>query len=303
MASGPCRATCAALFRLAFAPAPGLLSLSLAAQHDSQAHSTKGTPPPSRAVTSCRSMVSGSLSLPSPGFFSPFPHGTMRYRWPSVFSLGSWSTRIRAGFLVPRPTQDTARRLRLSRTRLSRSTAGLPMPFRSPRLLTLAVLQPRSWRFGLLRFRSPLLTESLLISFPGLLRWFTSPSVAPHAYFIRRPRCGDRSPRVTPFGHPRIKGHVHLPGASRSLSRPSSPGSSLGIRHGPMFAWPYPPSRRTMAALGGYGYLLHRGTDSSMPPSSFFPSLVPVKDLSLFLWDGIELNYRPPPYQSGALTN
>ena len=22
-----------------------------------------------------------------------------------------------------------------------------------------------------------------------------------------------------------------------------------------------------------------------------------------FLWDGIELNYRPPPYQSGALTN
>ena len=201
----------------------------------------------------------------------------------SVFSLGSWSTRIRAGFLVPRPTQDTARRLRLSRTRLSRSSAGLPMPFRLPRLLTLAVLQPRSWRFGLLRFRSPLLTESLLISFPGLLRWFTSPSVAPHAYFIRRPRCGDRSPRVTPFGHPRINGHVHLPGASRSLSRPSSPGSSLGIRHGPMFAWPYPPSRRTMAALGGYGYLLHRGTDSPVPPSSFFPSLVPVKDHLFFM--------------------
>ena len=144
----------------------------------------------------------------------------------SVFSLGSWSTRIRTGFLVPRPTQDTARRLRLSRTRLSRSTAGLPMPFRLPRLLTLAVLQPRSWRFGLLRFRSPLLTESLLISSPALLRWFTSPSVAPHAYFIRRPRCGDRSPRVTPFGCPRIKGHVLLPAAFRSLSRPSSPGSS-----------------------------------------------------------------------------
>ena len=63
-------------FTLAFTPAPGLPSLSLAARHDSQAHSTKGTPPPSRAVTSCRFMVSGSLSLPSPGFFSPFPHGT-----------------------------------------------------------------------------------------------------------------------------------------------------------------------------------------------------------------------------------
>ena len=65
-----------ALFRLAFTPAPRLLSLNLAAQHDSQAHSTKGTASPSRAAPSCRSMVSGSLSLPSPGFFSPFPHGT-----------------------------------------------------------------------------------------------------------------------------------------------------------------------------------------------------------------------------------
>ena len=27
-------------------------------------------------ATSCRSTVSGSVSLPSPGFFSPFPHGT-----------------------------------------------------------------------------------------------------------------------------------------------------------------------------------------------------------------------------------
>ncbi len=29
--------------------------------------------------------------------------------------------------------------------------------------------------------------------------------------------------RVAPFGHPRIKGHLHLPAAFRSLSRPSSP--------------------------------------------------------------------------------
>jgi len=29
------------------------------------------TPP-----TPCRRMVSGSISLPSPGFFSPFPRGT-----------------------------------------------------------------------------------------------------------------------------------------------------------------------------------------------------------------------------------
>ena len=284
MASGPCRATRAALFRLAFAPAPGLLSLSLAALHDSQAHSTKGTPPPSRAVTSCRSMVSGSLSLPSPGFFSPFPHGT---RSLSVAAQYSALDRGRPGFGQGSSCPALLRILLDGSGFRVRGSHALRRAFPCPSACLGSFMSqsynPAQRRFGLLRFRSPLLTESLLISFPGLLRWFTSPSVAPHAYFIRRPRCGDRSPRVTPFGHPRINGHVHLPGASRSLSRPSSPGSSSGIRHGPMFAWPYPPSRRPWAALGGYGYLLHRGTDSSMPPSSFFPSLVPVKDRLFFM--------------------
>ena len=94
-----------ALVRLAFAPAPPLPGLSLAAYRDSQVYSTKDTPPAPVPVTSCGPVVSGSLSLPSPGFFSPFPHGTVRYRWRRVFSLGSWSTRIHAGFLVPRATQ------------------------------------------------------------------------------------------------------------------------------------------------------------------------------------------------------
>ena len=65
-----------ALFRLAFAPAPHLLMINLAAYRNSQVYSTKDTPLHITAVTSCQSMVSGSISLPSPGFFSPFPHGT-----------------------------------------------------------------------------------------------------------------------------------------------------------------------------------------------------------------------------------
>ena len=48
-----------------------------------------------------------------------------------------------------------------------------------------AVLQPRLMRFGLLPFRSPLLGESLLISVPVLLRWFTSLSIAPVSYIFR----------------------------------------------------------------------------------------------------------------------
>ena len=65
-----------ALFRLGFPPAPELPFLSLAAYRNSQVYSTKDTPLPLQAVTSCQSMVSGSISLPLTGFFSPFPHGT-----------------------------------------------------------------------------------------------------------------------------------------------------------------------------------------------------------------------------------
>ena len=42
---------------------------------------------------------------------------------------------------------------------------------------------------------------------------------------VRLPNKRDDIPsvyRVTPFGNPRIKGHLHLPVAYRSLSRPSS---------------------------------------------------------------------------------
>ena len=68
-----------ALLRLGFPSTPELLSLNLARYRNSQAHSTKGTPSGSlySPPTCCGRMVSGSLSLPSPGSFSPFPHGTI----------------------------------------------------------------------------------------------------------------------------------------------------------------------------------------------------------------------------------
>ncbi len=90
-----CAARLAALFRLAFTPAPGLPSLSLAAQRNSQAYSTKDTPQGTIPATSCRSTVSGSVSLPSTGFFSPFPHGTPAL---SVAYLYSALDRGRPGF-------------------------------------------------------------------------------------------------------------------------------------------------------------------------------------------------------------
>ena len=50
--------------------------LSLPLRSKSLTHYTKGTPSPLRAPTACTHTVSGSISLPSTGFFSPFPHGT-----------------------------------------------------------------------------------------------------------------------------------------------------------------------------------------------------------------------------------
>ena len=71
-ASGPERATTNALFGLALATATphGLTSRHAT---DSQAHSSKGTPPPPhkvrKALTACKRPVSGTISLPSRGTF------------------------------------------------------------------------------------------------------------------------------------------------------------------------------------------------------------------------------------------
>ena len=96
-----------------------------------------------------------------------------------------------------------------------------------------AALQPRSRRFGLLRFRSPLLAESLLISFPRVLRWFTSSRVAPPHYFIHA--CGVRLaayglPHSAVRGSPDMCSYPRLFAAYRGLLRLQAP------RHPP---WTY----------------------------------------------------------------
>lgn len=74
-------------------------------------------------------------------------------------------------------------------------------------------------RFGLFPFRSPLLRESRFLFFPQgtemvHFSWF--------AFVLRR--ISTLTGRwVAPFGNPRIVGCLHLPGAFRSLPRPSSP--------------------------------------------------------------------------------
>ena len=68
---------------LAFAPAPPATGLATHARSNSPDHNAKGTQsdvtpgePDVHPPTACRHVVSGSLSLPAQGCFSPVPHGT-----------------------------------------------------------------------------------------------------------------------------------------------------------------------------------------------------------------------------------
>ena len=103
-------------------------------------------------------------------------------------------------------------------------------------------------RFGLLRVRSPLLAQSLLFSLPAGTGMFRFPA------FARLPLkpCRDRSRRVSPFGHPRVGGHLPLTAAFRSLSRPSSPPRATGIPHAPFsaFLFPFFPILSSMDGTG-----------------------------------------------------
>ena len=59
-------------------PFASLFQVKLANASNSLTHYTKGTQSLDLhlAPTACTHLVSGSISLPSPGCFSPFPHGT-----------------------------------------------------------------------------------------------------------------------------------------------------------------------------------------------------------------------------------
>ena len=107
-------------------------------------------------------------------------------------------------------------------------------------------------RFGLLRFRSPLLTEYPLLQ---VLRCFTS---------LRTPRTNAVTAhdgcRVPPFGNPRIKA---LSAAPRGLSRPHTSFIGpvcQGIHHTPLQATPTPTRGRARKQLPANSRTTHHHT-------------------------------------------
>ena len=120
----------------------------------------------------------------------------------SVFSLTGWSRLIRTGFPVPRTTWDTPEVQTISLTGLSPSLVCLPrhLQLSFSHLVwcpaTPAVLS-YNW-FGLFRFHSPLLTESLFcFLFLPVLRCFSSRAYLLTTYLFS---CG--SPDITLAGLP-----------------------------------------------------------------------------------------------------
>ena len=142
---------------------------------------------------------------PLPGFFSPFPHGTstlsVDYEYlaledgPPIFRQDFTCPALLVARPVPQPTF------------LIRGYHPLwpAFPDRSDKSIA------KTCR--LVRFRSPLLSESRLMSVPRATEMFQFTRFASHAYvFSMRCPCG----RVSPFGNLRIKANLPAP---RSLSQ------------------------------------------------------------------------------------
>ena len=108
------------------------LRLSSPLRSKSLTHYTKGTQSPAlrQAPTACTHRVSGSLSLPSPGFFSPFPHGTGALSVGREYlALEDGPPFFRQGCSCPALLFVT-HLFAISPTGLSPSLVGLSRPFR-----------------------------------------------------------------------------------------------------------------------------------------------------------------------------
>jgi hypothetical protein len=169
-------------------------------------------------------VVSGALSLPAQGCFSPVPHGTR------PLSVTRESLALEGG--PPSFTPGLSYRALLRNTATTwariqvpgshRLWPPVPGKFPLPAMPRPRVLQPRPHKeagLGLGPFRSPLLRTSRLISLPPGTEMFQFPGFAS----LRREMTVLADGRVAPFGHLGITACVPLPRASRSLPRPSSP--------------------------------------------------------------------------------
>jgi hypothetical protein len=150
--------------------------------------------------TARKHTVSGSVALPSPGFFSPFPHGTVRYRSLCVVSLGEWAPPLQTGLLVSGPTQvPIPAALLLTNPALTVSGGVFQTPYVAPQSCGWKAAASPYWPcnpisatpagltriwFGLIPVRSPLLRD--FFRFLGVHEMFQFPRFPPASQVISR---------------------------------------------------------------------------------------------------------------------
>ena len=186
--------------------------------------------------TACRHTVSGTISLPSQGCFSPFPHGTGSLSVAREYlALRDGPRRFPRDFTCPvvlRNLSSEPAHFRLPGShrlwptvpgRLTNLLIGNSPALRPDRPYNPNV-QAR-W-FGLFRVRSPLLAESLLFSLPPGTEMVHFPGFASTTLFYSDGDTRVLLMWVPPFGDLRVKGCLPLTAAFRSLPRPSSPRSA-----------------------------------------------------------------------------
>ena len=173
-----------ALFRLAFASAPRLYLLTshqIVTRRPVLQKVRHQTGQARSPLSACKHTVSGSLSLPSRGSFHLSLTVLFAIGHMVVFSLTGWSPLIPSEFLVFRRTLCICS-LTFSPTSLSLSLGRLSNRLR---LRSVSRLIPEEYfysSFGLLRFRSPLLAESFLLSFPPGTKMFQFPGFPSYSY-------------------------------------------------------------------------------------------------------------------------
>jgi hypothetical protein len=190
--------------------------------------------------TACRHTVSGTISLPSQGFFSPFPHGTGSLSVAREYlALPDGPGGFPRDFTCPAVLRCLSSEPGGCRLR-GCHPLWPPVPGRSTNQLVShspALRPDRSYnpsvharRFGLFRVRSPLLAESLTcFLFLQVLRWFTSLRCPRPAYVFSR-GSSEISPRGFPhsgiFGSKPVCGSPKLFAAYHALHRLLAPRHS-----------------------------------------------------------------------------
>ena len=140
---------------------------------------------------------------------------------------------------VPRYSGAGPRASQVSPKGLSPSAAALSSAFGYlPRVASSPVLQPRprldADGLGCCAFARRYWRNHFCFLLLRVLRCFSSPRSP-----LAPARCRGRPRRVSPFGHRRISAYLPLPGAFRSLSRPSSPPGATGIPRAPLTVFPF----------------------------------------------------------------